>query len=491
MEQSMEFQRLPSGAKVVISAIWEISDAPRGSVACVHSRWKVGTLAVRCGMHPKHLHRWLVRIDARRRRQHEAAGRGTPAGYLGDWIETRCHLGRYLSCTAFASLSIESVDQSNDESDTKFSSSPETLPVDPDTTDEVEGTVAPALPQVSRRRDSRCSAGATSYSPPSQSTRGSLCEAEREPPTPPPQRAREAPPPATMALTVSTSVEGGVVVGGVASGAPLLAPEGGEQQFAPGVLPAGFVEVSDLLRAVGVTERFVQALAGRVLALPDGLERLRSTVQRLRDAACRGKCQSVPAALRSLIDRGTLDPVQNAAQAKPAPSRSIPASSRPATGPAGGPTRAHWSRFGSVRTLGDWVDQCRNWSGRVEIAGGAVKLPALLMPDAGERLVEAAKATLPDRLRDFMLRLEDAIGATMPEGVEVPRMDAGRDAIGDSRYDDPESALYWWVRAAPLDRWESTLPIWNHEKVMGSDQFNPRLGQPAPTARPRLAREFC
>lgn len=102
MERSDEYRLLPSAAKVVISAIWELADTPKGSQPWVHARFKVSTLADRCGLSRSQIHRWLNRIDHRRLEDRVSKGLGPEPGWLGPWIRTWCVKGRFLGVTAFA-----------------------------------------------------------------------------------------------------------------------------------------------------------------------------------------------------------------------------------------------------------------------------------------------------------------------------------------------------------------------------------------------------
>lgn len=102
MERSEEYRSLPSAAKVVISAIWELADTPKGSQPWVHARFKVSTLAERCGLSRSQIHRWLNRIDHRRLEDRLSKGLDPEPGWLGPWIRTWCVKGRFLGVTAFA-----------------------------------------------------------------------------------------------------------------------------------------------------------------------------------------------------------------------------------------------------------------------------------------------------------------------------------------------------------------------------------------------------
>jgi hypothetical protein len=102
MERSDEYRLLPSAAKVVISAIWELADTPKGTQPWVHARFKVSTLADRCGLSRSQIHRWLNRIDHRRLEDRVSKGLGPEPDWLGPWVRTWCVKGRFLGVTAFA-----------------------------------------------------------------------------------------------------------------------------------------------------------------------------------------------------------------------------------------------------------------------------------------------------------------------------------------------------------------------------------------------------
>lgn len=105
MERSDEYRLLPSAAKVVISAVWELADTPKGTQPWVHARFKVSTLAERCGLSRSQIHRWLNRIDHRRLEERLSKGLDPEPGWLGPWIRTWCVKGRFLGVTAFATPS--------------------------------------------------------------------------------------------------------------------------------------------------------------------------------------------------------------------------------------------------------------------------------------------------------------------------------------------------------------------------------------------------
>ena len=246
-----------------------------------------------------------------------------------------------------------------------------------------------------------------------------------------------APPPIhhTMARASEPSVRvtidaggwsGGGGVGGVgASSASLLAPPGGVGSAGAsldalpiGVVPEGVAAAAELLRSVGITERWVVPLSNEVALMSRGVERLAATVERLRDAAGRGKVGSVPAALRALIDRGNLDRLDDV----PPPKRAARERDQAAGGTASG---GEWSRFGDVR-FNEWVNAVAEFTHTTRSAGATVKLPGLLDAFvAGESrgldlLHERVQAVEHSRRRGFLRSLEDAIEIEVPEGWDGP-----------------------------------------------------------------------
>lgn len=252
-----------------------------------------------------------------------------------------------------------------------------------------------------------------------------------------------APPPIhhTMARASEPSVRvtidtdgwhGGGGVGGVgASSASLLAPPSGVvsagaslDELPVGVVPEGVSAAAELLRSVGITERWVAPLSSEVVLMHRGVERLGATIERLRDAAGRGKVGSVPAALRALIDRGNLDRLDDV----PPPKRQQhgAAGGTGASGSAGAAggneLTGEWSRFGAVGFV-EWLNSVAYLVGQGRREGATVKLPpvldAAIEGDRGvEQLRERLTAMEQSQRKRFLRGLEDAIEVVEPEGGE-------------------------------------------------------------------------
>jgi len=90
------FRQLPSGAKAVLEALWELADTPRGWDPWVHGRAKVRTIARYAGLSDRQAQRWLGRLRV------VEPGQDAPAGHLGGWIDTNVVAGRFLAFTVYA-----------------------------------------------------------------------------------------------------------------------------------------------------------------------------------------------------------------------------------------------------------------------------------------------------------------------------------------------------------------------------------------------------
>ena len=90
------FRALPSGAKAVLEALWEMADTPRGRDPWVHGRAKVKTIAHYSGLSGRQVQRWLGRLRV------VETGQDAPAGHLGGWIDTHVVAGRFLAFTVYA-----------------------------------------------------------------------------------------------------------------------------------------------------------------------------------------------------------------------------------------------------------------------------------------------------------------------------------------------------------------------------------------------------
>lgn len=99
MERSDHYRKLPSGAWRVLTALWELADAPRGSELCVHGFCKRSTIADRTGLSVSQVGRWLRRLRVLN------PGETPPPNHLGGWIDTRNRLGRYLTWTVYSTPS--------------------------------------------------------------------------------------------------------------------------------------------------------------------------------------------------------------------------------------------------------------------------------------------------------------------------------------------------------------------------------------------------